>query len=65
MEQTFWTALRTLEEQVLLLQSLERALRSHTPQQARAFLALAEEAQARARRLRQVMFEPPLGRDGR
>jgi two-component system, chemotaxis family, protein-glutamate methylesterase/glutaminase len=56
-EETLWSAIRNIEESVLLMRHLARHLKAHDPWNAREFLRKAEEAEKRSELVRSAVYE--------
>jgi len=56
-EESLWSAIRQIEERVLLLRHLAKHLKEHDPQREQEFLRLADKVEAQSRQVREVVMQ--------
>jgi two-component system chemotaxis response regulator CheB len=56
-EETLWSAIRSIEESVMLMRHLARHLKEHDPRGAQEFLRKADEAEKRSGLVREAVFD--------
>jgi len=56
-EESLWSAIRQIEERVLLLRHLAKHLKEHDPQGEQEFLRLADKVDAQSRQVREVVMQ--------